>query len=343
MTQNCRIFPSEWQKQSGVLLSWPHKCTDWHYMLSEVQNCFYNIAKAIIADEKLIIVAPCVDDVKTQLNDLDQSRISYYEMPTNDTWARDFGAITVFDNGTPLLLNFKFNAWGNKFEWNFDNEINESLSAAGAFNFALSNRKDFVLEGGSIESDGNGTLLTTSCCLLNDERNKDLSQQEIEEQLKEAFGLKKVLWLEHGELAGDDTDGHIDTLARIAPDNTIIYVKCFDTNDEHYSELVKMEAQLATFTNASGEYFKLVPVPLPNAIFDDDGERLPATYANFLIMNNQVLVPIYGQADNDKMAIDAIQQVFPNHKIIGIDCNALIKQHGSLHCVTMQFPENVIK
>jgi len=199
------------------------------------------------------------------------------------------------------------------------------------------------LEGGSIESNGKGTILTTSQCLLSKNRNGGYSQEEIEEQLKSFFGANRILWLDHGYMAGDDTDSHVDTLARFAPNDTIVYVATNNPNDEHYEELAKMEAQLKSFRTENGDNYKLIPVPLPSPIYDEDDLRLPATYANFLICNGFVAVPTYGQPDNDKAAMEAIAKAFPGRKIVGIDCNALIKQHGSLHCVTMQFPENVIK
>lgn len=336
-------MPAEWEPQSGILLAWPHKDTDWNYMLQEVEDCFKRISEAIVDDATLAVVAPDLRHVKSQLAHLNQSRIRYYEIPTNDTWARDFGAITVIAGGVPKLVDFKFNAWGLKFAANFDNLINSSLSKNGAFNYSLKNRLNFVLEGGSIESDGKGCILTTENCLLSPNRNGEFSKQDIEEVLMQELGANKILWLSSGELEGDDTDSHIDTLARFAPDNTIIYVGCDDVNDVHYVPLKRMENELSAMSNFNEEKFTLKKLPMPDAIYDEEGLRLPATYANFLIMDNQVLVPIYNQPGNDNKALAVIGSAFPGRKIVGIDCNALIKQHGSLHCVTMQFPKNVIK
>lgn len=335
-------FPAEWESQSSILLSWPHKETDWDYMLNEVTECFVHIASAIIKDEHLIIVTPNISKTKKSLAHIDISNISFYEIDTNDTWARDFGAITVLNNEGPIICDFKFNGWGLKFASNFDNLITSKLFERGAFNAEYSNHLNFVLEGGSIESDGKGTILTTSECLLSKNRNGAFDKNEIEQYLKSSLGAKQVLWLDHGALEGDDTDSHIDTLARLAPNDVIYYVGIDDLNDSHYDGLKKMEKQLMSFRTIDGNPYNLIKLPHPNPIYDENGDRLPATYANFLIMNHQILVPTYGQPINDEVALKLLQIAFPNYKIIGIDCRALIKQHGSLHCVTMQFPQNVL-
>ena len=336
-------LPAEWEEQSAVLIAWPHKATDWNYMLEEVENCCKEVAKAIVEDETLIIVSPEPNAVKQQLADLPQSKLKIYPISTNDTWARDFGPISVLCNNLPVLYDFKFNAWGLKFAANFDNLINSNLYKAGAFGETrLINHLNLVLEGGSIESDGNGCILTTASCLLSKNRNGEFKKNEIEKYFFDNFGTKKVLWLNHGFLEGDDTDSHIDTLARICPGNTIMYVECNDINDCHYTELHEMKKELEQFTDADGNKFKLVKLPMPRPIYDEDNYRLPATYANFLITNKSVLVPTYGQPDNDNQALEAIKTVFHDKEVKGIDCNALIKQHGSLHCITMQLIKGII-
>lgn len=338
------VMPAEWQPQDAIMLAWPHRGTDWHYMLADAQQCFKNVARAIVQEMPLIIITPNVDEVSRQLADIDHSdRIIYQEIETNDTWARDFGPISVYTNETPHLLDFKFNAWGMKFAACHDNLINCKLEQNNIFKAQMINCQDFVLEGGSIESDGNGTILTTSNCLLSPNRNGFLNKQGIEQELMRRLGAKKVLWLNSGELVGDDTDAHIDTLARLAPGNTILYVKSDDTGDEQFESLQRMENELMRMTNEQGEPFRLVPLPCPSPIHDEDGLRLPATYANFLITNKQVLVPIYGQPATDARALEVVQSVFTNRDVVGIDCNALIKQHGSLHCITMQIPQNFLK
>lgn len=336
-------LPAEWYPQSGIQLTWPHEETDWAYMLDEAQDCFLRIAYEIAKREVLLIVSPVPDEVKRQLEGrVNMNNVRFLHCPTNDTWARDHGAITMMDGSTPSLLDFMFNGWGLKFASDRDNLITKKAVEAGMLKGKYVNRLGFVLEGGSIESDGLGTILTTSECLLSPNRNGQMNRLEIEEFLKSVFHVRRVLWLDHGYLAGDDTDSHIDTLARFCSADTIAYVKCEDPNDEHYEALRLMESQLQSFRTLSGEPYRLLPLPMADKI-EENGERLPATYANFLIMNEAVLYPTYGQEDNDRKAEAVLKEAFPQHDIIGIDCRALIKQHGSLHCVTMQYPQGVLR
>jgi len=199
---------------------------------------------------------------------------------------------------------------------------------------------NFILEGGSIESDGKGTILTTSECLLSERRNTQFSKTQIEDYLKPTLGAHRILWLNHGYLSGDDTDSHIDTLARFCNENTIAYVKCTDPEDEHFEVLSKMELELKTFTTNEGAPYNLLALPMADPIFFEN-ERLPATYANFLIINGAVLLPYYG-SKKDQEAQQILQSAFPDREVIGINCTSLTKQHGSLHCVTMQYPEGVL-
>lgn len=336
------FLPAEWHPQSFIQLTWPHQDTDWSYMLDEVEECFLNLAREIASRQLLLLVAP--EFPKALENFEFKENVFYVECPTNDTWARDHGFISLLNEQEEVrLVDFCFNGWGMKFAACKDNLINSQLVKGSLLNGTYQNCRNFVLEGGSIESDGEGTLLTTSLCLLAPNRNDTLDKQEIEDYLKKSFNLKQVLWLDHGYLAGDDTDSHIDTLARLCPDHTICYVQCTDTEDEHYTELKKMEEQLKEFRTLDNEPFRLLGLPMPEAIFDEDGERLPATYANFLIMNDAVLYPTYDQPENDRKAACVLQEAFPGKEIVGVDCRALIKQHGSLHCVTMQYPRTAKK
>lgn len=339
-----RSFAAEWDSQDGILIAWPHAGTDWAYMLDEVTACYVELSRAILNDnERLVIVAPDADEVLNALGaDVDRQRIDIIELPTNDTWVRDYGPITVFKDGGMVLTDFTFNAWGMKFAADCDNLVTERLSDQGMFKMPLLNCRDLVLEGGSIETDGNGTVMTTTSCLMAPNRNDALTQEEIEKVLLERLGCLKMLWLEHGSLAGDDTDGHIDTLARFAPGGIILYTGCDDPEDEHFESLMKMEEQLKQFTDASGNHYHLIKLPLPDAMYDEIS-RLPATYANYLVTNNQVLVPVYGQPQNDIKACELIGQAFPGRKVVGIDCRALICQHGSLHCATMQLPQGSLQ
>lgn len=341
-----RTLAPEWMPQSGVQLTWPHKDTDWAYMLNEVTDCYLHLAFEIATREPLLIVAPHTDEVRRLIDEQLPRRaadhIIYKECPTNDTWARDHGFLTVVSTDGPELLDFRFNGWGGKFEAAKDNAINAHLRQLlhGKYVDCL----DFELEGGGIETDGRGTLLTTAECLLNPNRRGDQpDRRAVESLLTERLGVDHFLWLHHGYLAGDDTDSHIDTLARLCPDQTIAYVKCTDETDEHYAELKAMEQELQAFRTRDDKPFRLVPLPMPQAIYDEDGYRLPATYANYLVMNGAVLYPTYAQPANDAAAAKTLRLAFPHRDVVGVDCRALIRQHGSLHCATMQFPKGVLE
>lgn len=337
-----RRLPAEWEKQDAVILCVPHKDTDWADNLAEATACVLTIAKEIATHQKVILCTERGKQIKEFLKLLgaDFENIKFFSPPTNDTWVRDFGPITVLKDNRPHMIDFTFNGWGNKYPAHKDNHVTKLLSFAGAFGNTPLTSTDFILEGGSIDCDGKDTVMTSERCLLNQNRNKDLSKEQIEDTLRKYLGTAKVLWLKHGVIIGDDTDSHIDTLARFAPNNFILYVSCDDPQDEHYEELKKMEAELSEFTNTKGEKYYLKPLPLPK-VFDKNNNRLPATYANFLIINHALLLPIYNTAE-DEQAITIIKDVFPKHKIIPIDCNTLITQNGSLHCMTMQLPAGVL-
>lgn len=336
-------LPPEWAVQSGVQLTWPHAGTDWAYMLEEVERCFVGIAREIARRERLLIVTPDPESVRRRIgSEVNMDNVRFLACDTNDTWARDHGAITLTDTDGPSLLDFTFNGWGLKFAADKDNRITRRAVEAGVLHGRYANRLGFVLEGGSIESDGLGTLLTTSECLLSPNRNGEMNRAEIEAYLCSVFHLQRVLWLDHGYLAGDDTDSHVDTLARFCPKETIAYVQCLDREDEHYEALRQMEEQLKTFRTLEGKPYRLLPLPMADPIVEE-GERLPATYANFLVLNNAVLYPTYNQPANDAQAKRVLQEAFPGYEVTGIDCRALIRQHGSLHCVTMQYPAGVLR
>ena len=337
-------LPAEWALQSGVQLTWPHEDTDWAPMLDEVERCFTDIAREVARRERLLVVHPRPEEIKQKLEreGLPMDNIRFEACETNDTWARDHGAITMLDTDGPALLDFTFNGWGLKFAADKDNRITRRLVEAGCLKGAYVNRLGFVLEGGSIESDGQGTLLTTSQCLLSPNRNGQMNRVEIEEYLRRTFHLQRVLWLDHGYLAGDDTDSHVDTLARFCDPETIAYVQCCDPDDEHHAELSLMEEELKALRTADGKPYRLLPLPMPAPIVHE-GERLPATYANFLILNDAVLYPTYAQPGKDEWAAEMLCKAFPGRDIVGIDCRPLIKQHGSLHCVTMQYPAGVMR
>ncbi|MBQ8152849.1 MAG: agmatine deiminase family protein [Prevotella sp.] len=320
-----RRMPAEWERQSAVQLTLPNEHTDWAPILPEITAVYEEMKREISKREPLIIV----DDI-----------------PHNDTWARDHGFITVEETSAPrpqtldlrsqtldlILLDFKFNGWGEKFPAELDNALNRRLYEQGLVKGTYESHLDFVLEGGSIESDGKGTIFTTTCCLMAPHRNQPLTQQEIEERLKEYLGAERIVWLNHGSLIGDDTDGHIDTLVRIAPDDTIIYTG----GDKDHPDLMEMEKELSCLRTCHDRPYRLLKLPLPRPIYDGE-DRLPATYANYLVINGAVLVPTYAQPDLDAEAMRIIGEAFPDREIVGIDCRAVIKQHGSLHCCTMQY------
>ena len=371
MNNSSYYLPSEWQQQVAVQLTWPHANTDWAPYLEDIVRMEVRMADEITKREDLIIVTPEKEALReflsTQLTEQQMERVKIVEMPTDDTWARDHGAITLLPRPEnekrprkTILLDFCFNGWGKKFPAENDNHISWNLKCSGVFfDYYCHNRHkgaalqddpetecemeehlDFVLEGGSIESDGKGTVFTTSQCLLAPNRNQPLSKEGIEDYLKRVLCVERIVWLDHGNLIGDDTDGHIDTIVRIAPDDTILYVKCDDYKDEQFQDFEALESQLQCLRTKDGKPYRLLPLPMPKAMYDD-GDRLPATYANFLIINGAVLVPTYNQPELDKKAMEIIQEAFPDREIIGIDAQVAVRQHGSLHCLTMQFPYDI--
>lgn len=313
---------AEWEEQSFVQVIFPHKNSDWNCCLKEASLNFVEIISTIAQFEPCLVICDDIYRVKSHFSST--KNIYFITQQTNDTWSRDCSVITVLKDNKIELIDFTFNAWGDKFDSSLDNSLSERISNTNFYKNTPMKKIDFVLEGGAIESDGNGTLLTTSACLLNKNRNPHLSKFEIEEIIKNTLNVKKIIWLNSGEIKGDDTDAHIDTIARFAPDDTIVYVDC-DVN-------IKKEL--------SSQKYNLVALPHIE-IIDEDGEYLPATYANFLIINGAVLVPTYGVKE-DKKALEIIKSLFKDRKIIGIDCQTLIRQHGSLHCVTMQMYHRII-
>jgi len=327
-------IPAEWEKQQCVLMSFPHEETDWAKGdLNEALTPFIRIAQAIAYGQAVYII--CKDKHKIASMFCSTRNMTFIEIPTNDTWIRDYGYISIKENGEKQLLDFTFDGWGAKFEAKLDNAVNTALHHKGYMGTTPLKSINFVLEGGSIESDGEGTILTTTACLCNPNRNGGLNKKEVEEKLKIYLGTQRVLWLDDGYLAGDDTDSHVDTLARFVNKETIVYVKCDNKEDEHYKALLKMEAQLKAFKTLEGKPYTLVPLPMTDAIYDKDKNRLPTTYANFLICNEALLYPTYSD-NNDKIVHDTFRGLFPDKEIIPINCLKLIEQGGSLHCSTMQ-------
>lgn len=345
-------LPAEWEPQAAVQLTFPHADSDWADSLDDVLPVFLEITAAIARFQPVLIVCENVKSTKSllasRLPDLPADRILCAQIPSNDTWARDHAGITILEKGRPVVLDFMFNGWGLKFPADRDNQITARLFRKGIFSQIWKSAGiqkrikrrvcGLVLEGGSLESDGCGTLMTTSECLLSANRNPQFSKTRIEKLLKKQLGFEQILWLEHGALEGDDTDAHIDTLARFCDPETIAFQACDDPTDPHFSSLKKMEMELRAFRQLNGEPYKLVALPWPQACFsNEDGHRLPATYANFLLINGAVLAPTY-RVPQDAAALAVLKTCFPDREIIEIDCRPVVEWHGSLHCLTMQFP-----
>jgi agmatine/peptidylarginine deiminase len=323
---------AEFEEQSFTQIIFPPKQSDWSEYLEEAEENFVNIINAIIKYQKCLVVCDDLSRVKSRFEP--NPNLFFVECVTNDSWARDCSVLCVEDENDIKLLDFTFTGWGSKFEAKKDNSMSKAI--ASRYSKELKT-VDIILEGGGVESNGEGIILTTTECMLNPNRNKHLSKEQTNAILKEEFGATEILYLNHGYLAGDDTDSHVDTLARIIAKETIMYVKCENIYDEHYKELKLMEEELEAFSKEYG--FKLIALPMSSAIYYDD-ERLPATYANFLFVNGAVLVPVYGVRE-DEEALGIFRETFPDRDIVAIDCSVLIRQHGSLHCVTMNFAKGV--
>jgi len=346
MLNNGFSLPGEWENQSAVLITWPHNHSDWAESLSEIESFYIELSSAITQYEKMIIISydlQLQERIESLLvkNNIPLEQVIFHIAKTNDTWTRDYGPIYLTRNSKILLLDFQFNGWGDKYVAVMDNKITSDLLIKQTIQTHESRKIDFVLEGGSIESDGNGSLLTTSSCLLSRKRNPTFNQEDINSFLQTTLGVKQVLWLSQGYLAGDDTDSHIDVLARFVGNNTIVYIKCEDKTDEHFTSSKAMEDELKTFRNCENEPYNLVPLPFPRPKFDRDNRRLAASYANFLIINGAILVPTYNDPSDD-LALKVLQSCFKDRDIIGIPCSATIEQNGSLHCLTMQLPAGIL-
>ncbi len=339
-----RRLPAEWEPVEAVIVSWPDSSMDWDYIISDVTECYVELVRKLAARVNVVVVCQDPEATAAHLSMVNSERLTILPVSLNDTWVRDYGAITVIDSGEALPLDFQFNAWGLKFAANHDNCVTRAMAAYGIFRREPENNLDFVLEGGSIESDGEGTILTTAHCLLSPNRNATMTQAQIEEELRKRLGAERILWLTTGALAGDDTDSHVDTLARLLPPGDVIaYTGCADPADEHYAELRAMREELSRLRTKAGMPYHLVELPLPDPMEGvTDGHRLPATYANFLIVNDAVFLPVYRQPLKDKLAMDILASALPEHEIIPVDCRALVQQHGSLHCATMQLPKHTL-
>ena len=336
-------LPAEWEAQAGVIIAWPHAGTDWAPRLPEIDDAYVALASAIARFEVVIV---CVADasvrehVARRLADagVASDRVRFVDAEYDDTWLRDSGPITLAGGGNFRLADFRFTGWGGKFEASRDDRLIEALIGKGLFRNAEHQRIDWALEGGAIESDGNGTILTTWRCMR--QRHPDMPREDMERLLAESFGADRVLWLDYGYLEGDDTDAHIDTLARFAPDDAIVYQACNDMADPHYGELARMAEELTALRTAGGKPYTLYALPWARAIVDN-GRRLAASYANYLVLNGAVVMPAYGDA-NDAAAAAVIAKAHPGREVVQVDARPLIWQNGSVHCLTMQVPAGAL-
>ena len=336
-------FPAEWEPQAAILIAWPNAETDWAERLAEVEETYIALVAAIVRFQRVVI---CVadDDVETyaemrlRSNRIDMDRVRFVTVAYDDTWLRDSGPISLRDGNGFRLLDFRFTGWGGKFDASDDDRLVERLTAQDVFTTQDRQTIDFALEGGAIETDGEGTLLTTWQCLH--ERHPDASREELTDKLSGWLKQDRVLWLDHGALEGDDTDAHIDTLARFAASDAIVFQACDDETDSHYADLKAMADEIAALRTRDGKPYRLFPLPWAQPVIDED-RRLAASYANFLIVNGAVLMPAYGDAADDAAAA-VLAQAFPNREIVQVPCRPLIWQNGSLHCITMQLPEGLV-
>ncbi|MDQ6961456.1 MAG: agmatine deiminase family protein [Mariprofundaceae bacterium] len=338
MQSNVRL-PAEWEPQQGIMLAWPHEKTDWIHQLTQARHCVATICTAIDLYEQVYLLHdPRDSSPRDYLQQPHTHNIQLIPCHFNDTWIRDYGPIAIDRHHQVHLLNFQFNAWGEKFSFELDNHVNQYLDQHGFFKASMTSLP-FVLEGGSIESNGLDTLMTTQQCLQ--QRHPQQSLNAIQTQLMQFFGMQHIIMLKHGHLMGDDTDAHIDTLARFFSPTGIVYMHCDDKNDPHYQDLQAMQKELRALRTPIGKTYELQALPWPKAILNKSGQRLAASYANFLIINDAVLLPSYGLT-TDVQAQQVLASCFPNRRIVMIACETLIEQGGSLHCMTMQFPKGLI-
>jgi agmatine/peptidylarginine deiminase len=336
-------LPAEWEPQDAVLIAWPHEGTDWAERLAEVETTYVALAAAVVRFQPLVVI---VADGRVHAGaeralrgaGVDLERIRFVELPYDDTWLRDSGPITLVSAQGFQLTDFRFTGWGGKFGAEQDDALVAGLVATGVFGPAAHERVDWALEGGGIESDGGSTVLTTWRCLH--QRHPEQSREAMDTILRENLHARRVLWLDHGYLEGDDTDAHIDTLARFAPGNRIVFQACDDPADPHHEELARMAAELAALRTTEGEPYRLSPLPWAQPILDQ-GRRLAASYANYLVVNGAVLVPAYGDAADDDAA-RIIGAAYPGREVVQVPCRPLIWQNGSLHCITMQLPAGLL-
>ena len=331
------FFPAEWHKHQSTWLSYPHNVNSWPDKIQTIFP-FYNQFIKQISEGEIVNINVLDQNMQSlvtkQLSEIgtDLNKIIFHHFKTDDAWCRDHGPAFVINETQKAIVDWKYNAWGNKYPFDNDNLIASKI--ADHLNLSVF-KPDIVMEGGSVDFNGKGSVLTTTACLLNKNRNPNLSQQQIEEKLSEFYGINNIIWLLDG-IVGDDTDGHIDDITRFVADDTIITAIEKEKSDENYAILQKNLAILSKARLENGKQPAIVELPMPKAVIWDD-QRLPASYANFYISNNAVIVPIYN-CKQDNQAIYTLEQCFKDHKIVAIDSTEIIWGLGSFHCLSQQEP-----
>ena len=334
-------MPAEWEPHEATWLSWPQPdCNSFPESYDRVIPTFVKMAETLAESEIVRINVSGADQEKTVrklLRSCPPERVEFFHIPTDEPWCRDHGPIFVKRDKSPQLavLNFGFNAWGFKLS-PFDEDNAVPPAVAKALGLPIFNFEHFILEGGSIDTNGQGTLLTTESCLLNANRNPTLDRTAIEKKLRDKLGVKKILWLGDG-IEGDDTDGHVDDITRFIGPFTVITAVEEDEHDPNFEPLQRNLDRLHTMRLADGEPLHVFTLPMPTRIMRD-GQRLPASYANFYIANSVVLLPVFNE-HNDSWAVSALHEAFPTRRIVPIDCRELIWGLGAFHCLTQQQPQ----
>jgi agmatine deiminase len=332
-------MPAEWEKHDAIWLAWPHDPTTFPEKVELVETIYVQIVKEIHLSERVNLF---VIDLKTKdraeklfkEDNIDLSRVEFYIFDYADVWFRDYGPIFVTNSKHELaMVQWDFNSWGEKYETLLkDKQIPEVINQKMALKCF---KPGMVLEGGSIDVNGQGTLLTTEQCLLNKNRNPNLDKKQIEKILSEYFGVNNFIWLKNG-IFGDDTDGHIDDIARFVNKKTIVCAFEENQNDINYDTLKENYDILCQAVDEDGEKFRVVKLPMPKVVINEV-ERLPASYTNFYIGNTKVLVPVFDH-ENDEKALSILQELFPSRKVVGIRCNDLVYGFGTIHCISQQQP-----
>ena len=341
MTNTKQIrLPAEWEPQQAIIFSWPHNQETWPVQMKGVLSAYAQFIKEVSATQKVWVLVAS-DQMETEAKRfliqkcILNNNVEFHVIPTYDAWVRDYGPISVYAKSKLQFTSWVFDGWGGKYDeqYSLDSFVPQKISQTK--NIPM-NEIDFILEGGSIDSNGEGCLLTTKDCLLNQNRNATFTQTQIESLLCEKLGVKKVIWLE-AEIKGDDTDGHVDDAARFVDARTIVCVCEDDPSDDNFEPTQSLFRQLSSMTDQNGRPFVVHKLPMPDPVLFDD-MRLPASYANFLITNDKVLVPIY-DCPQDQVALKILSELFHTRQVVGIDCRDIVYGLGAIHCLSMQVPQ----